>query len=188
MQLWTLLISPTTSFPHFNISPILMYTVLAKTSSQTKIKNKKVLNFIKQVFFLLLTEGSLGDIRAYLALHLGGTPSQETGISPPSCLLLENRLYMLWALSFYQLIGGCGSTTTWVWGNSLYDKLWNHLDKRKKETSSGQSFFPYREVLGMKERKIQTKQLCSIRQRWLSTLRHCVVALKCKFAQMLWKV
>ena len=100
MQLWTLLISPTTSFPHFNISPILMYTVLAKTSSQTKIKNKKVLNFIKQVFFLLLTEGSLGDIRAYLALHLGGTPSQETGISPPSCLLLENRLY-IWRLKLY---------------------------------------------------------------------------------------
>ena len=32
-------------------------------------------------------------IRAYPALNLGGTPSQETGISPPSCLLLENCLY-----------------------------------------------------------------------------------------------
>ena len=40
-------------------------------------------------------EGSLVDIRAYVALHLGGTPSQETGTSPPSCLLFENRLYML---------------------------------------------------------------------------------------------
>ena len=34
------------------------------------------------------------DIRAYIALHLGGTPSQETGTSPPSCLLLKNCLYM----------------------------------------------------------------------------------------------
>ena len=33
-------------------------------------------------------------IRAYQALYLGGTPSQETGTSPSSCLLLENRLYM----------------------------------------------------------------------------------------------
>ena len=33
-------------------------------------------------------------IRAYPALYLGGTPSQETRTSPPSCLLLENRLLM----------------------------------------------------------------------------------------------
>ena len=33
-------------------------------------------------------------IRAYIALHLGGTPSQKTGSSPPSCLLLDNRLYI----------------------------------------------------------------------------------------------
>ena len=39
-----------------------------------------------------------GNIRAYPALYLGGTPSQETGTSPPSCLLLENRLYMLYIL------------------------------------------------------------------------------------------
>ena len=42
----------------------------------------RVLNFVKQVFFLLSTKGSLVDTRAYLALHLGGTPSQETGTSP----------------------------------------------------------------------------------------------------------
>ena len=41
-----------------------------------------MLNFVKQVFFLLSAEGSLVDIRAYVALHLGGTPSQETGTSP----------------------------------------------------------------------------------------------------------
>ena len=29
-----------------------------------------------------------------VALRLGVTPSQETGTSPPSCLLLENRLCM----------------------------------------------------------------------------------------------
>ena len=39
------------------------------------------------------------DIRGYVALHLGGTPSQETGTSPPSCLLLENRLYILGQIS-----------------------------------------------------------------------------------------
>ena len=42
--------------------------------------------------FLLPTKGSLVDKRAYLALYLGGTPSQRTGTRPPSCLLLENRL------------------------------------------------------------------------------------------------
>ena len=55
---------------------------------------KRVLNFVQQVFFLLPTEGSLVITRAYPALYLGGTPSQETGTSPPSCLLLENRLYI----------------------------------------------------------------------------------------------
>ena len=33
-------------------------------------------------------------IRAYQALYLGGNASQETGTSPPSCLLPENRLYI----------------------------------------------------------------------------------------------
>ena len=56
--------------------------------------NKRVFYFIQQVLFLLSTEGSLVIIRAYQALHLGGTPSQETGTSLPSCLLLENRLLM----------------------------------------------------------------------------------------------
>ena len=55
---------------------------------------KRVLNFVQQVFFLLSTEGSLVITRAYPALYLGGTPSQETGTSPPCCLLLENRLYI----------------------------------------------------------------------------------------------
>ena len=40
----------------------------------------------------LSTEGSLVITRAYPPLYLGGTPSQETGTSPPSCLLLKNRL------------------------------------------------------------------------------------------------
>ena len=31
------------------------------------------------------------DIRA---LHLGGIPSLKIGTRPPSCLLLDNRLYM----------------------------------------------------------------------------------------------
>ena len=32
--------------------------------------------------------------RAYPALYHSGTPSQETGTSPPSCQLLENRLHI----------------------------------------------------------------------------------------------
>ena len=46
------------------------------------------------VILQYLTEGSLVIIRAYPALNLSGTPSQETGTRPPSCLLLENRLYI----------------------------------------------------------------------------------------------
>ena len=49
---------------------------------------------LQQVFFLLSTEGSLVITRTYPALHLGGTPSQKTGTSPPRCLLLENRRYI----------------------------------------------------------------------------------------------
>ena len=73
---------------------------------------KRVLNFVQQVFFLLSTEGSLVIIRAYPALNLGVTPSQETGTSPPRCLLLENRLYIrlyqshnLWVLN--KLLNSC---------------------------------------------------------------------------------
>ena len=32
--------------------------------------------------------------KAYTALYLGRTPSHRTGTSSPSCLLLENRLYI----------------------------------------------------------------------------------------------
>ena len=40
-------------------------------------------------------EGTLVHIiRAYTALYLGGTPSQRTGASPPSCQLLDNSLYI----------------------------------------------------------------------------------------------
>ena len=47
-----------------------------------------------QIWTLLSTEGSLVITRAYPALYLGGTPSQETRTSPPSCLLLKNRIYV----------------------------------------------------------------------------------------------
>ena len=46
--------------------------------------------FVKLVSFLASAEGSLVDIKGYVALHLG----QETGTSPPSCLLLDNHLCM----------------------------------------------------------------------------------------------
>ena len=42
----------------------------------------------------LSTEGSLVITRAYPALYLGGTPVKRPVLAPPSCLLLENRLYM----------------------------------------------------------------------------------------------
>ena len=56
------------------------------TTTATPVKSKEE---------LLSTEGSLVIIRAYPALYLSGTPSQETGTSHPSCLLFENCLYML---------------------------------------------------------------------------------------------
>ena len=34
---------------------------------------------------------------------LGGTPIQETGTSPPSCLILENRIYILNNISIQYL-------------------------------------------------------------------------------------
>ena len=42
--------------------------------------------------FLLSTEGSL--LWVYLALYLGGTPSTSTGTRSPSCIRLENCLYI----------------------------------------------------------------------------------------------
>ena len=60
----------------------------------TFIGNRRELNFVQQVFFLLSTEGSFEITRAYPALCLGGTPSQETGTRPPSCLFLKKRLFM----------------------------------------------------------------------------------------------
>ena len=72
-------------------------------------RNKRVLNFVQQVSFLLSTEGSLVISRAYPALYLSGTPSQETGTSPPSCLLLENRLYILQLDNKYCVFKFCQS-------------------------------------------------------------------------------
>ena len=47
------------------------------------------------VSFFYQVEGTFVHIiRAYTAVYLGGTPSQRTGTSPPSCLLLDNRLFM----------------------------------------------------------------------------------------------
>ena len=39
-------------------------------------------------------------------MHLGGTPSQKIGTSPPSCLLLENRLYILMSSPTFK---------PWIW-------------------------------------------------------------------------
>ena len=43
-----------------------------------------------------MKERTTEALKQYLkkALYLGGTSSQRTGTQPPSCLLLENRLYM----------------------------------------------------------------------------------------------
>ena len=64
-----------------------------------KIINNGVL-FVFESFAGFLTNYLL-ITRAYPALYLGGTPSQKIGTSPPSCLLLENRLYMSLVLQQY---------------------------------------------------------------------------------------
>ena len=47
------------------------------------------------VSFFYQAEGALVHIiRAYTALYFGGTPSQKTATSPPSCLLFDNHLCM----------------------------------------------------------------------------------------------
>ena len=56
------------------------------------------------MFFLLPTIGSLVDNRAYFALHPG--VQSKTDPSLPSCILLENRLYMvlnIWPSEFIHL-------------------------------------------------------------------------------------
>ena len=42
----------------------------------------------------LYNEGIFSEYQSLLALYLSRTPSQETGTSPPSCLYLDNHLYM----------------------------------------------------------------------------------------------
>ena len=50
---------------------------------------------LTSVSFFYQVEGTLVHIiRAYTALCLGGTPSEKTGTSPPSFLLLDNCLYI----------------------------------------------------------------------------------------------
>ena len=44
--------------------------------------------------FIKRKETLVQIIRAYTAFYLGGTPSLKTGTRPPSCLLLDNLLYM----------------------------------------------------------------------------------------------
>ena len=46
------------------------------------------------LFRSFINGGILSDYKSLLALCLGGTPSLKAGIRPPSCLLLENWLYM----------------------------------------------------------------------------------------------
>ena len=90
------------------------------------------------MFFLLSTEGSLVITRAYPALYLGGTPSNETVTSPPSCLLLENRLYMS-PISHMKQGVHITYFTTLVQGTAAYTKLlftniclnWNKINVRE---------------------------------------------------------
>ena len=46
------------------------------------------------MFFPLTTVGTLVDTWACFTLYPGGIPRLMTGTSPPSCILLENRLYI----------------------------------------------------------------------------------------------
>ena len=61
---------------------------------QTKRGNKRVFNHSQTNVLFFTNGGILGGYSSKLDLHLSGTPSQKTGTSPPSCLLLDNRLYM----------------------------------------------------------------------------------------------
>ena len=67
---------------------------LCRHAARQREEIKECLTSSNKCFFLLSTEGPLVITRACPDLFLSGTPSQETGTSPSSCLLLENRLYM----------------------------------------------------------------------------------------------
>ena len=49
---------------------------------------------VKNTFSDYTTEGYYSGLPDLLALYLSGTPSLTTGTRPPSCLHLDNRLYM----------------------------------------------------------------------------------------------
>ena len=59
-------------------------------------------NYCQTSVLSLPTEGSLVDLRAYKPYTLVGPPSLMTGTSPPSCLFLDNRLYIhkVWILIY----------------------------------------------------------------------------------------
>ena len=40
--------------------------------------------------------GIFSGLQSLLALYIGGTPSQMTGTRPPSCLQLDNCLYIFY--------------------------------------------------------------------------------------------
>ena len=52
------------------------------------------------VSFFIPTVGILVDTWTYSTLYPGGITSLTTGISPPSCILLENRLYILLSATY----------------------------------------------------------------------------------------
>ena len=62
----------------FNCITVVSFRMLIINS----LWNKRVLNLVKQVFFLLSAQGSLVDIGAYVALHLGGTPVKRPVLAP----------------------------------------------------------------------------------------------------------
>ena len=59
-----------------------------------RLRNKRVFNYFQTSVLFFISRGILSGYSSLLALHLSRTPSLKTGTGPPSCLLLNNRLYM----------------------------------------------------------------------------------------------
>ena len=78
-------------------------------SNWTVNEKKEGLTTVKQVFFSFTNGGILSGYLSLLALHLSGFPNLRTGNGPPSCQLLDNRLFTTFShtfsLQWYILLG-----------------------------------------------------------------------------------
>ena len=119
------------------------------------------------MFCLFSMEGPLVDNRDYLSLYLGGTPSPRTGTSQPSCLLLDNRLY-IWVFKFRAiLVSRFSRITSFMKGSMLKFFLKYKISKlSEKEISK------YFELLSLKQ--FQMSQTCQTIQNSFSIYRSLI--------------